>query len=101
VRQVEGYTKWRKKKERTLKQLKEIGIDEIDAGIIDDETYVELDKTSKLNLDSLTATKAKCAFIVHGMLYTEEFKGLVDGYGTFFCTEEELEAHIYKNPKIR
>lgn len=92
---MEGYTKWRKKKELTLKQLKEEGIDEIDAASVDDEIYVAVDEeVSKLNLDSLTEAKAECAFTVHGRLYIEEFKGWVDGYGTFFCTEEELEKHI-------
>ena len=91
---MEGYTKWRKKKEQTLKQLKVIGIDETDAALVDNETYVEVGEISKLNLDSLTEAKAKCAFIVHGRLYIEEFKGWVNGYGTFYCTEDELEAHI-------
>ncbi|TKJ44618.1 hypothetical protein CEE34_11020 [Candidatus Aerophobetes bacterium Ae_b3a] len=88
-----SHISWRKKKERTLKQLKEIGIDETDAALVGDETYVEVEKISKLNLDSLTEVKAKCAFTVHGRLYIEEFKGWVNGYGTFLCTEKELQAH--------
>ena len=68
--------------------------DEIDAKLVGDETYVETEEISKLNLNSLTATKAKCAFIVHGRLFIEEFKGWVDGYGTFFCTEEEFVSHV-------
>lgn len=91
---MEGYVKWRKKKERTLKQLKEIGIDEIDAALVGDEVYVETEEISKLNLNSLTATKAKCAFIVHSRLFIEEFKGWVGVYGTFFCTEEEFVSHV-------
>lgn len=91
---MEGYVKWRKKKEQTLKQLKEIGIDETDAKEVGDEIYVETEELSKLNLNSLVKAKANCTFIVHGRLYIEEFEGWVDGYGTFFCTEDELEAHI-------
>jgi len=91
---MEGYVKWRKKKEQTLKQLKEIGIDEADTASVRDEIYVEVEEISKLNLDALTKAKADCAFTVHGRLYIEEFKGWVDGYGTFYCTEDELEAHI-------
>ena len=62
--------------------------------IMVDETYVEVEEISKLDLDALVEAEAECAFTVHSRLYTEKFKGWVDGYGTFFCTEEELEAHI-------
>ncbi|MBA7657266.1 hypothetical protein ES703_65201 [subsurface metagenome] len=91
---MEGYVKWRKKKEQTLKQLKEIGIGETDAASVGDEIYVAVGEISKLNLDSLVKAKAKCAFTVHGRLYIEEFEGWANGYGTFYCTEEELEKHI-------
>ncbi len=92
-----GYTKWRKRKELTLEQLWEVGIDKTDAETIGRETCVQVEDTkeiSKLNLDSLTKAKEICAFVVHGSAYTEVFEGWVDGYGTFYCTEQELEKHI-------
>jgi len=90
-----AYTKWRKKKELTLKQLQEVGIDEIDAKEVGDEIYVDTtEEVSKLNPHSLVKAKAKCAFTVHGRLYIEQFEGWVNGYGTFYCTEQELEKHI-------
>ncbi len=92
---MEGYVKWRKKKEQTLKQLKEIGIDEIDAEEVGDEIYVAVGEISKLNLNSLVKAKAKCAFTVHGRLYIEEFEGLF-----FFLSPFYISLHFLSPPSI-
>lgn len=88
------YVKWEMKKDVNKAQLKDVGIDEIDAREITDSVYIETGEARKKDIGTLTKTTVICAITVHGRLYLEAVKGYVNGHGIFYCTWQEYEKHF-------